>query len=68
MKLLKRQKESKKKADEERSKPEEQRDTSKLKAHIHTPSEIIQNRDWFQWGWRFDPTINSMLVMNRHYL
>lgn len=21
------------------------------------------NRDWFQWGWRFDPTINSMLVM-----
>lgn len=56
-------KESKKKTDEERSKPEEQRDASKLKAHIYTPSEIIQNRDWFQWGWRFDPTINSMLVM-----
>lgn len=55
--------ESKKKADEERSKPEEQRDASKLKAHIYTPSEIIQNRDWFQWGWRFDPTVNSMLVM-----
>lgn len=56
-------KESKKKADEERSKPEEQRDASKQIAHIYTPSEIIQNRDWFQWGWRFDPTINSMLVM-----
>ena len=56
-------KESKKKADEERCKPEEQREASKLIAHIYTPSEIIQNRDWFQWGWRFDPTINSMLVM-----
>ena len=56
-------KESRKKADEERSKPEEQRDASKQIAHIYTPSEIIQNRDWFQWGWRFDPTINSMLVM-----
>lgn len=56
-------KESKKKADEERSKPEEQRDASKQIAHVYTPSEIIQNRDWFQWGWRFDPTINSMLVM-----
>ena len=56
-------KESRKKADEERSKPEEQRDASKQIAHVYTPSEIIQNRDWFQWGWRFDPTINSMLVM-----
>ena len=56
-------KESRKKADEERSKPEEQRDALKQIAHIYTPSEIIQNRDWFQWGWRFDPTINSMLVM-----
>lgn len=56
-------KESKKKADEERSKPEEQRDASKQIAHIYTPSEIIQNRNWFQWVWRFDPTINSMLVM-----
>lgn len=55
--------ESKKIADAERSKPEEQRDASKLKIHIYTPSEIIQNRDWFQWGWRFDPTVNSMLVM-----
>ena len=56
-------KESRKKADEERSKPEEQRDALKQIAHIYTPSEIIQNRDLFQWGWRFDPTINSMLVM-----
>lgn len=56
-------KESKKKVNEERRKSEELRDASKLKAHIYTPSEIIQNRDWFQWGWRFDPTINSMLVM-----
>lgn len=51
------------KVEEERSKSEEQQDASKQKAHIYTPSEIIQNRDWFQWGWRFDPTINSMLVM-----
>lgn len=56
-------KKSSKKAEEERSKPEERYNASKLKAHIYTPSEIIQNRDWFQWGWRFDPTISSMLVM-----
>ncbi len=31
--------------------------------HSFKPSETIQNRDWYQWGWRFDPTINSMLVM-----
>ena len=60
---VERTKESKKIAEEERNKPKEQRDASKLKAHIYTPSEIIQNRDWFQWGWHFDPTINSMLVM-----
>lgn len=30
---------------------------------VYTPKEIIKDRDWFQWGWRFDPTINSMLVM-----
>jgi len=28
-----------------------------------TPSEIIRQRDWFQWAWRFDPTISSMLVV-----
>ena len=56
-------KESKKKVEEEKSKPQEQRDTFNLKAHIYTPSEIIRNRDWFQWGWHFDPTIASMLVM-----
>ena len=34
-----------------------------MEIHEYQPSEIIMNRDWFQWGWRFDPTINSMLVM-----
>jgi len=28
-----------------------------------TVSEIIRERDWFQWAWQFDPTICSMLVM-----
>ena len=54
---------SKEIAEKEKGKPEELRDASKLKAHVYKPSEIIQNRDWFQWGWRFDTTINSMLVM-----
>ena len=27
------------------------------------PSEIIKEKDWFSWGWKFDPTIQSMLVM-----
>lgn len=27
------------------------------------PSLIIKNRDWFKWEWRYDPTIQSMLVM-----
>jgi len=31
--------------------------------HEYPPSKFIRERDWFQWGWRFDPTINSMLVM-----
>lgn len=26
-------------------------------------SSLIQNRDWFNYLWRFDPTIQSMLVM-----
>lgn len=28
-----------------------------------TLSHIIQNRDWFKWEWRSDPTIFSMLVV-----
>ena len=27
------------------------------------PSEIIKQKDWFSWSWKFDPTIQSMLVM-----
>lgn len=27
------------------------------------PSEIIKEKDWFSWSWKFDPTIQSMLVM-----
>lgn len=27
------------------------------------PSLIMRGRDWFKWEWKFDPTINSMLVM-----
>lgn len=27
------------------------------------PSDIIKKRDWFSWSWKFDPTIQSMLVM-----
>ena len=27
------------------------------------PSEIIMGKDWFKWGWKFDPTIQSTLVM-----
>ena len=26
-------------------------------------SSLIRRRDWFQWRWKFDPTISSMLVM-----
>lgn len=26
-------------------------------------SEIITRHDWFQWLWKFDPTVQSMLVM-----
>lgn len=59
----KKTKESKAKVEVEKKKPEELRDVSRLKAHTYTPSEIIRNRDWFQWGWSFDPTISSMLVM-----
>lgn len=54
---------AKKAAELEKEKPEAERDRSKLQPHEYTPSEIIRNRDWFQWGWRFDPTISSMLVM-----
>jgi len=54
---------SKKLAEEEKKKPEEKRDKSLLEPHIYKVSEIIQNRDWFQWAWRFDPTVSSMLVM-----
>lgn len=63
MKLQRRPTESKKNAKKEKSKPEEERNLSKMEIHEYQPSEIIMNRDWFQWGWRFDPTINSMLVM-----
>lgn len=28
-----------------------------------TPARLIVSRDWFHWKWRFDPSINSMLVM-----
>lgn len=27
------------------------------------PSKIIKEKDWFSWSWKFDPTIQSMLVM-----
>lgn len=27
------------------------------------PSEVIRGRDWFEWEWKYDPTILSMLVM-----
>ncbi len=30
---------------------------------LELPSEIIKGRDWFKWEWKYDPTINSMLVM-----
>ncbi len=26
-------------------------------------SDIIKNRDWYNWSWKFDPTVQSMLVM-----
>lgn len=55
--------ESRQNAEKEKGKPEEERNSSKMEVHEYNPSEIIMNRDWFQWGWRFDPTINSMLVM-----
>lgn len=28
-----------------------------------TPARLIEKRDWFHWEWKFDPSINSMLVM-----
>ena len=28
-----------------------------------SPSKIIRGRDWFKWEWKYDPTIQSMLVM-----
>lgn len=28
-----------------------------------TPSTLIKGRDWFKWEWKYDPTIQSMLVM-----
>ena len=33
--------------------------------NIHVPSlsELIQSRDWFDYLWKYDPTIQSMLVM-----
>lgn len=49
--------------DAEKAKPEDERDASKMKTRTYAPSDIIRQRDWFQWGWRFDPTISSMLVM-----
>lgn len=27
------------------------------------PSDIIRERDWFKWEWKYDPTVISMLVM-----
>lgn len=54
---------SKRIAEEEKTKSEKKQDKSLLKAHVYSPAEIIQARDWFQWAWKFDPTINSMLVM-----
>lgn len=27
------------------------------------PSDVIKEKDWYQWGWKFDPTIQSMLVV-----
>lgn len=52
-----------KKEAQERHHPDAERMASQRVKTRYTPSEIIQNRDWFQWGWRFDPTINAMLVM-----
>ena len=55
--------EEKHKAAEEKKKPITLQMKENLNTNIYTPSQIIQNRDWFQWGWNYDPTINSMLVM-----
>lgn len=30
---------------------------------MYRVSDIITNRDWYNWSWKFDPTIQSMLVM-----
>ncbi len=32
------------------------------KAHCQ-PSQFIKTKGWFKWSWKFDPTIQSMLVM-----
>lgn len=55
--------EEKRIAKEEKNKPLDEQDNKKLKTNVCTPSQILKKRDWFQWGWNFDPTINSMLVM-----
>lgn len=35
----------------------------KGKNRLAKPSEVIKEKDWFKWGWKFDPTIQSVLVM-----
>ena len=30
---------------------------------VYRVSDILTKRDWFNWSWKFDPTIQSMLVM-----
>lgn len=42
---------------------EEAKGRKERKGKSAKPSEIIMEKDWFKWEWKFDPTIQSMLVM-----
>ena len=42
---------------------EEARSKKPIQGQQIKPSAIIKSLDWFKWGWKFDPTVKSMLVM-----
>lgn len=43
---------------------EEDVEPDQLKGYVRKPfQDYVQRRDWFKWGWRYDPTIASMLTV-----
>lgn len=42
---------------------EEENEDVKKEKNNNVLSEVITSHDWFQWLWRFDPSVQSMLVM-----